>query len=141
MWQRTHRKTFHDITPAAVWHAWSDINNWATWNPGIEYCTLTEPFIRGSRFTLKPLGAPAVQVELIEVEPQRTFTDCTFFFGAKMYGKHTIEENEKGITLTTTVTITGPLGFVWRTLVGNKVVAKLPEQTEALIERARIHGL
>lgn len=140
MWQRIYCKSFQDIKPKAIWHVWTDINNWSTWNPGIEYCTLKEPFALGSSFTLKPIGAPAVQVKLVAVEPQRMFTDCTFFLGAKMYGMHTIEETEQGINLTTTVTITGPLGFLWRTLVGKKVAAKMAEQTDALIERARIHG-
>lgn len=140
MWQRSYSKEFQDIKPTAIWNVWTDINNWSTWNPGIEYCTLSEPFSIGSSFILKPLGAPAVHVKLVAIEPHRMFTDCTFFLGAKMYGMHEIAKTEKGITLTTTISVTGPLGFVWRNLVGKKIAAKLAEQTDALIERARIHG-
>lgn len=38
---------------------------------------------------LKPKGIKAVKITLTEIEKDRKFTDCTHFFGAKMYVTHT----------------------------------------------------
>jgi hypothetical protein len=140
MWQKSYSKTFPDVTPEDIWNIWTDINNWHTWNPGIEYCKLDKPFAVGNFFTLKPQGASAVQIKLVAVEENHLFTDCTRFPGAKMYGRHEMEKTPKGLKLTTTMTITGPLEFLWRKIVGEKIVAKTPQQTEVLVARARKDG-
>ena len=137
MCQKSYHKVFKDVKAESVWKVWTDINNWHTWNPGIEKCTLNQPFAVGSVFTLKPLGVSAFQIELVAVEEGRLFTDCARFPGAKMYGMHELEETPHGLKLATTMTITGPLGFLWRKIVGEKIVAKTPEQTDALVARAR----
>jgi hypothetical protein len=140
MFQHTYSKTFKKITPEMVWKVWSDVNTWTTWNPGTDLCKMDQPFEVGNYFTLKPSGAPPVKIQLVEVEENYLFTDCTRFPGAKMYGKHEVIETPEGVQLTTTLTITGPLGYLWRKIVGEKIVAKTPEQTEALVARARKLG-
>lgn len=140
MWQKSYSKTFPDVKPEVIWKIWTDINNWHTWNPGIEFCKLDQPFIVGNFFTLKPLSASAHQIQIVAIEKNRLFTDCTRFPGAKMYGHHEMEETSDGLKLTTTMTITGPLGFLWRKIVGEKIAAKTPEQTDALVALARKHG-
>lgn len=137
MWQRSYSKVFQNVKPEDIWQTWTDINNWHAWNPGIEFCKLENPFAVGNSFTLKPIGTSAVEIQIVAVEKERLFTDCTHFPGAKMYGMHEMQETPEGLQLTTTMTITGPLGFLWRKLVGEKIVAKTPEQTKALVERAR----
>lgn len=140
MWQQTYNKFFQDVNPESIWQVWTDINNWHTWNPGIEYCKLDQPFAVGSFFLLKPVGVAAVKLQLVEVEEKRKFTDCTFLFGAKMYGMHELKAEDNGLNLTTTMTIIGPLEFLWRKLLGEKIAAKVPVQTDALVAIARQHG-
>ena len=140
MWQQTYSKVFQDVNPENIWHIWTDINNWHAWNPGIEYCKLEQPFAIGSFFTLKPIGAPEVKIKLVEVVKHHKFTDCSVFPGAKMYGMHELKEEVDGMRLTTTMTITGPLDFFWRKLLGEKIAAKVPAQTEALVVLARQYG-
>lgn len=132
MWIKSHATQFKGIKKEVFWKLWTDINNWHLWNPDIEYCKLDQPLAVGNYFTLKPKGMGSVQIQLVEIVPNRKFTDCTKFPGAKMYGIHEIVENKEGVTLTTTVKIVGPLGFLWRILVGQKVANKLPQQMENL---------
>ncbi len=140
MWLQTYSKIFQDVNPESIWHAWTDINNWHVWNPGIEYCKLEQPFAVNSYFTLKPIGTPALKLQLVEVDKNHKFTDCTFLFGAKMFGMHELKVESDGIRLTTTMSITGPLGFLWCKLLGEKIAAKAAEKTEALVALARQHG-
>ena len=137
MWIKTYSKTYQDVDVDAVWQMWSDIDNWPKWNPGIEYCQLNGPFTKGSFLDLKPKGAPLAQLELIEVENGKKFTDCSRFPGAKMYGLHEMEKTPDGIKLTTTMTVEGWLSYLWIFLVAKKIVAKIPGQTDNLVELAR----
>ena len=137
MWIRTYSKTYSNITADAIWNRWSDINNWHEWNPGVEYCKLHGPFAVGSHFMLKSKGGPEVKIELFEIEKGKKFTDCSTFPGAKMYGIHEIEETPDGLKLITTLKVTGWLTYLWVFILAKKIVAKVPEQTDNLVELAR----
>lgn len=137
MWIRQFSKVYQNISPDAIWHLWSNIDNWKEWNPGVEYCKLNGKFAKGSNFTLKSKGAPEVIIDLIEVEKGKKFIDCTTFPGAKMYGMHEIEVVTEGIKLVTTMKVEGWLSYLWIFLVAKKVVAKIPEQTDNLVKLAR----
>lgn len=50
-------------------------------------------------FLLKPKDVKPVQILLTEINEDYSFTDCTSFFGAKMYDTHSIEEKEDGLVL------------------------------------------
>jgi len=126
MWTSTYSKVIKNVKKEAIWQRWSDVNSWHEWIPNIESCQLEKPFASGSRFTLKPKGSPAVTVELLNVKRDQTFTGCTRFFGATMYDIHEMHQDPQGIRLTVTLKVTGPLGFLWRKLVAEKIEANLP---------------
>jgi hypothetical protein len=137
MWKRSYSKEFIGVDKKKVWNLWSDVKNWPRWDPDIQFCDIKGTFKEGNSFTLKPKGGPKVKIKLVEVIPGVTFTDCTSFPGAKMYGKHVIEETKNGLKLTTTMTIQGPLGFIWRKVVAEGIVKNMPQQLEGLVELAR----
>ncbi len=137
MWVRTYTKIYQNASAKDIWDRWADIDNWHEWNPGVEYCKLQGRFEKGSFFALKPKGAPLAQIELIEVEKGKKFTDCTTFPGAKMYGTHEIEETPDGLKLITTMKVEGWLKWVWVFLVARKIVAKTAVQTDNLVQLTR----
>jgi len=94
-------------------------------------------FTVGNYFKLKPERAPAVKIELIEIEEGRKFTDCTRFFGAKMYDTHALEETADGLRLTNTLVVTGLLKFLWIKLVAQNVADTVPQEMDALVSLAR----
>jgi hypothetical protein len=97
-------------------------------------------FAVGNHFMLKPKGAPAVKIILTEIVEGQKFTDCTKFFGAKMYDTHEIEETKEGLRLTNRLVVTGPLKFLWIKLVAQNVAATVPQEMESLVALARSHG-
>ena len=141
MWERSYEKEITGVSREAIWRVWSDIDHWHEWNPGIKQTTLKGNFAVGSVFTLQPLKGPKVEIALIEIEEGISFTDCTTFPGAKMHGSHKIiSEKDGGLRLVTTIQVTGFLGFLWRKIVAQGIVDKMPEQTAQLIELARSKG-
>ena len=137
MWTRIYSKTFQDISKEDVWRIWTDINNWPTWHGDLDYCKLEGNFAVGNHFFLKPKGVKPVKIMLTEINEGYSFTDCTAFFGAKMYDTHTMEDTPEGLKLTNKLVMIGSLKWLWIKLVAQNVAVSVPEETEALVKLAR----
>lgn len=141
MWTTTYSKTFTDVNKKDIWRLWIDVNQWAQWHEDLDYCKMEGPFVVGNHFMLKPKGVSAVKIKLTEVEEEQKFTDCTKFFGAKMYDIHALEETKEGLCLTNTLIVTGPLKFLWVKLVAQNVARTVPQDMEALVTLARSNAV
>lgn len=137
MWTRTYSKIFQGISSKDVWRIWTDVNNWHTWHGDLDYCKLEGDFRVGNHFMLKPKGVSPVKIVLTEINEGYSFTDCTSFFGAKMYDTHAMKETPDGLTLTNQLVVTGPLKWLWIKLVAQNVADTVPEEMENLVKRAR----
>jgi hypothetical protein len=109
MWEHGVSKTYKGITKEKIWEIWTDVNNWAKWHDDLDYCKIEGKFEVGNHFKLKPTGAPAVKIHLIEINEGNSFTDCTNFFGAKMYDTHSMKETKDGLEISNKVMVTGPV--------------------------------
>ena len=137
MWKREYSKIYLGVKKEDIWCLWTDVNNWPAWHRDLEYCTLLGEFAVGSHFILKASKAPKVTIEITEVEQGRKFTDCTKFFGAKMYNTHEIEDVSNGVHVKNTLTVTGPLQWLWIKLVAQNVANTVPEELDALVNLAK----
>lgn len=91
--------------PAAkVWALWQDVNNWPSWDVGLEHCAIDGAFEAGNVFTLKPHGAPdAIKAQLTEVTPNQGFTDETRLPFGVLRAKHAYSEGPSGGAVTHTI--------------------------------------
>ena len=137
MWSKTYSKRVKGFQAEQVWKVWTDINQWHTWQSDIEHAKLVGEFKVGNTFLLKPKGGPKVRIELIKIEYLKEFTDLTRFPGAKMYGSHEFIHHGDELEIKTTMSIEGPLSFLWRKIVAEDIANGLREQTENLLEKAR----
>ncbi len=137
MWTRTYSKTFQDIKREDIWRIWTDVNNWPTWHGDLDYCKLDGDFAVGNYFILKPKSINPVKIMLTEIVDDHHFTDCTSFFGAKMYDTHAMEDTADGLKLTNKLVVTGPLKWLWIKLVAQNVADTVPEEMESLVKLAR----
>lgn len=139
MWTRTYSQTVTDLTAAQIWKTWTDVDRWTTWQDDVEHASVVGRFENGGQLRFKPKGGPSLTLELADVRPNAAFTDITRFPLARMYDVHELIERENGVEVRSTIRVQGPLAFVWRKLVAEKIVAGLPLQTARLLEAAR-HG-
>lgn len=137
MWTRTYSITTKEITKEQIWHLFADVNNWHTWDEGIESASIEGKFEQGNYFMLKPKGGPKVKVTLLETVVNNMFLDVTSFPLAKMYDRHTFEETADGLRITNTITVTGLLSFLWVKLVAQNIVDALPKDVEKQITAAK----
>jgi hypothetical protein len=139
MWEKSYSKLFKGLKKEKVWDLWVDVNNWPKWHGDLEYCKMEGEFVVGNYFMLKPQGISAVKIVLTHVENGHQFTDCTSFFGAKMYDTHIIAETMDGLLLTNKLVVKGPLSPLWIKLVAQNVAASVPQEMEALAKLAGEH--
>lgn len=137
MWKKYYSKTYIGVKKEEIWKIWADINNWSKWHKDLDYCKIEGEFKVGNHFLLKPKNSIPVKIMLTEIEDYYKFTDCTSFFGAKMYDTHIVEETDEGLKITNILIVTGPLKWLWIKLVADKVAHTIPNDIEALVELAR----
>jgi hypothetical protein len=137
MFSHSYSATVSGVTCEQIWSVWSDVNQWHRWQDDIEFARLDQPFRSGSTFDFRPKGGPTMKIELTEVVPGTAFTDLTRFPLARMLDAHELVERTGAVEVRTTITLTGPLAFLWRRLVVDKIVRELPQQTARLVQCAR----
>ncbi len=137
MWIREFSRTYQNVKKEDVWRIWTDLNNWAKWHDDLDYCKIEGAFEVGNHFYLKPKGMKPVKIILTEIVQGKSFTDCTNFFGAKMYDTHSLEETANGLILSNKLVVTGPLKWLWIKLVAQEVADTVENETEALVKLAR----
>lgn len=136
MWTKTHSIVTKEVTKEQMWKLFADVNNWHTWDNGIEFAKLEGKFEKGNYFTLRPKGGPNVKVELLETNENNSFLDVTKFPLAKMYDNHTFEETKDGLKITNTISMKGLLGFFWVKIVAQKIADTLPTDMNEQIKAA-----
>ena len=138
MWKAQHEMTT-DVTPAALYRAITDINNWSKWDTGLEYTRLEGDVKPGAAFVLKPKGGPKVQLTIDEVRPH-LLVDTAHLLGARMRTTHEYVPVGRQTTIRFGIEVSGPLGFFWRKVVGEKQIKDAPTQLTAFVAYARTRG-
>jgi hypothetical protein len=137
MWTKSYSIVTNEVTKEQIWSLFANVNNWPTWDNGIEFAKLEGKFEKGNYFTLRPKGGPNVKIKLLETVENKMFLDVTSFPLAKMYDHHVFEETPQGLKITNTITVNGILGFLWRKLVAQKIVDNLPTDMQQQIQSAK----
>ena len=128
MWTKSHSIVTKDVTKEQLWKLFANVNQWHTWDEGIEYAKMEGKFEKGNHFMLRPKGGPNVKVELLEIVENKMFLDVTKFPLAKMYDEHLFEETPQGLKITNTITVKGILSFLWVKIVAQKIADALPKE-------------
>ena len=137
MWSSTYDTRVAGLSSERLWDVWTDVDRWSSWQDDVEYARLEGRFEKGTSIRFKPKGGPKVRLELAEVEPRSSFTDVTRFPLARMVDRHELIDADGELEIRNTLTMDGPLAYLWRKLVGEGVAKSLPDQTARLVERAR----
>lgn len=135
MWQANFTTTT-DVPAENLYRAITDFNAWHRWDEGIEYTQLQGAAKAGSQFVLKPKGGPAVKITIEKMWPYE-MVDVAHLPLAKMRTIHKYERIGDKTHINMQLQIWGPLGFVWRKLIGENQIKEAEQQTRALVAYAR----
>ncbi len=122
---------------SAFFECWADMATWPEWNSDTEWVRLDGPFEAGARGVLKPRGGPRVRFEVTALVPGREFTDVSRLAGARLTFRHLVEARpDGGCDLRVTITMTGPLGWLWTRMLGKGLAASLGPDLAGLVAAA-----
>src|SRR4051794_38484207 len=125
--------------PAAFFDRWADMATWPEWNLDTEWVRLDGEFAEGATGTLKPKGGPKVKFVVARLVPGREFVDVSRLLGAKLTFDHQVTPGSGGgCTVRVQVSITGPLAFAWRRILGGGLRASLQPDLERLASVAEL---
>jgi len=134
---KTYSTTTKEITRQQLWQLVANINNWPKWHSNTKFALLHGDFVTGAHFDFQPQHGPKVTIRLVEVRTPQYYKDLTKFPLAKMYGEHSYEDTPNGLKITITMSITGPLAWLWNKVVMQDIVKNLPNDVEAQMNAAK----
>jgi len=123
-------------SPAAIWQIWEDVENWNSWDHGIEFSTINGPFKTGTTGTLKPKGGPLVYTTLTHVDPMKQFVDEAKLPFSRIIVSHSLSESEGKTRVTHRIEMKGPLAFLFAYVIGREMKKNLPQEMAAMIKKA-----
>lgn len=122
--------------PEAIFSLWRNIDDWAEHDKGIEWAKLTDSFVVGGCYTIKPKGGPKVKAIITEIEQNKKFVDVSQLPGAKLKFDHTIVQQGNKTMVAIVMTISGPLSLLWAKILGKNQQTDLEQATANLIKKA-----
>jgi polyketide cyclase/dehydrase/lipid transport protein len=127
MWSVSSSFDAPGLSASAVWSAaYADASAWPAWNDALASAELLGPFAAGSRARVRFRTGLRLRFALVEVEPERVFTDESRLPGTRMGHRHELEPLADGVRLVNTIYIRGPLARIWALVLGPQAKKGLP---------------
>ncbi|GAA2651269.1 MULTISPECIES: SRPBCC family protein [Streptomyces] len=95
MWEYEH-SIETGASPEAIWRLWADVENWGTWNAGIQKIEISGPFAAGTRITMTPPGEDPVPLRITEAVEGERFVDEARFGDLLLRTVHRIDPVGQG---------------------------------------------
>jgi Polyketide cyclase / dehydrase and lipid transport len=121
--------------PSAFFARWADMATWPEWNTDTAWVRLDGEFVEGATGSLKPKGGPKVAFTVARLTDHE-FVDVSRMPGGRITFAHHIEESQAGTRVDVSVDIDGPLGFVWRRILGGGFRSSLQADLDRLVATA-----
>ncbi|MEV6555286.1 hypothetical protein AB0M22_06205 [Nocardia sp. NPDC051756] len=118
--------------PAAFFARWAAMATWPEWNNDTEWVRLDGPFVQGATGVLKPKGGPKVPF-VVERLDDTEFVDVSKLLGARLTFDHQISAADGRTTISVTVSIDGPLRWLWTKIMGRDLAKSVRPDLDALI--------
>jgi uncharacterized protein YndB with AHSA1/START domain len=129
------RKT--SAAPEAVWRWWSDPSTWHDWNPNVQRMEVNGPFANGATGVMHTPSGQHHQIVFNNVRPGQSFDLETSVIPLTHFRFHCeVVPNTDGSTISQHLHITGPLGFVFGPMAGERVAASFEPLLAGLAAKA-----
>jgi len=109
-------------SPEKVWRVWSDMSTWGEWNPNVSTMDWQGGFVSGSKGVMNTRAGQHHQMELVDVQPGRSFALVTAVVpGTRFRFNCRVEPAGAKSKISQTVQVLGPLGPVLGGMLGPQV--------------------
>jgi Polyketide cyclase / dehydrase and lipid transport len=112
--------------PEVIFGIYADVERWNKWDPDTKSSSINGPFVAGTKSRLTPAKGQTVNIELVSVVPNRSFTCDGGVPGFHMRFEHELNPSGVGTEVIHRVTFSGVLAFVIGRIVRAQLRTGLP---------------
>jgi hypothetical protein len=121
----------------AIWRIWSDPSTWHEWNPNVQRMEMSGPFANGTTGIMHTNAGQHHRVRLTNVQPGRSFDLETSVIPLTHFRFHCeVVPSGAGSTIGQSLSVSGPLAFVFSPLAGNRIAASFEPLLKGLADQA-----
>lgn len=136
-WGETYVASVENLKPEQLWAVWSDVSTRHLWDTDTKSVKIDGSFQEGAMLDIELLDGKKIKMTISECVPNKLFADQCKLPLAILSGIHWIEEKDNKLYVCTKIEIKGLLCFFWRKILGEKIFATVPEQTELAVKLAK----
>lgn len=133
MWKASHTETVA-APGASIWSRWTNVESWPEQDETLASASIQGPFELGSTLILKPKNAPKTKSTLALVTPDVGFAYITKIPLAKLQFTHHLEERSGKTEFTHSVSISGPLFWLYTPLLGRRLEQLMIARMQRIVE-------
>ena len=122
----------------AVWRVWSDPSTWHEWNPNVQRMEMNGPFANGTTGVMHTNAGQHHRVQLAHVQAGRSFDLETSVIPLTHFTFHceVLPIGQVGSTISQSLSVSGPLAFVFAPLAGERIAASFQALLDGLARKA-----
>jgi len=110
-----------DAPTDAVFAVYSNVSDWASWDPETLSSSIDGPFEVGTTGKIKPEGEPETNIKITELTTDSSFTVECHIPLCKMEFVHELEAVDNKTLVTNKIVLSGALSSIFGFLIGSKL--------------------
>ncbi len=123
--------------PEAIWRLWSDPSTWQDWNPNVQRMEVNGPFVDGTTGIMHTPSGQHHQIAFANIRLGHSFDLETAVIPLTHFTFHCeVVHSPEGSTISQTLKISGPLGFVFGPMAGERIAASFEPLLAGLAAKA-----
>lgn len=124
------------VKPETIWNIWEDVENWNTWDHGLEYSSISGPFREGTPGVLRPKGGPEIKTVLGKIIKNELFIDEARLPLTKITMTHSLKKQGNETIVANKVEMKGFFALPYAFLIGRSIKKNLPHEMAEMIKKA-----
>src|SRR5712692_7897126 len=123
--------------PEAIWRLWSDPSTWQDWNPNVQRMEVNGPFVNGTTGIMHTPAGQHHRIEFANIRSGQSFDLETSVIPLTHFTFHCeVVASAGGSTISQTLNISGPLGYVFGPMAGERIAASFEPLLAGLATKA-----
>ena len=109
-----------------IFALYSNVNGWSSWDPDVKTSAIEGAFVSGANGTLEPSEGPEVNITIVSVQKDKSFTMESKLPLCTMTFEHELSPLKSATQVIHRVSFEGLLAFFFGKVIGNQIHKGLP---------------
>lgn len=118
---------------AIIFEQWANPDSWPRWDTEVKEVLFTGEATLHARGKIKPATGPSSTFQITAFEPNAVLTTASKLPGARLLFEHVVRSVVDGSEVSVTVSVEGPLAFVWARILKRNLAQSARSSVTGLI--------